>query len=55
MSDLKSVTGIVKFTQGWTIYYNYYSTQEFLGYRTPAEMAKIKYPAWRVGNLEKVG
>ena len=43
MSALKSKNSVTKFADGWLIHYNYFKPQEYLGGKTPAEIARIAY------------
>lgn len=44
MRGLKKVETAKLFTDGWLVYYNYFRPHESLKDRTPAEVAKIRFP-----------
>lgn len=46
MVNLKSIGKIIKFNDGWLVYYNYFRPLKSMGGKTPAEVAKTRYPPW---------
>ena len=44
MRGLKKIETAKLFTDGWLVYYNYFRPHESLKDKTPAEVAKIKFP-----------
>jgi len=52
VSSLKSMERAIQFTNGWLAHYNYFSRQDVLKGRTPAELARIEYPQLRVEYLK---
>ncbi len=43
INDLKSMGSVNDFLNGWLNYYNYFDHPDYLGGKTPAQLAKIEY------------